>query len=79
MDPDETYPNPNSSDLPLVLTVPEVARALRISKGAAYQAVQLGVIPSVRIGRTVRVPRQALLALLDAQPAGGAPRPVPGH
>lgn len=52
------------SDLPLVLTVEEAARALRISRGSAYEAVRTGEIPSIRIGRRVLVPRQMLLTLL---------------
>ena len=38
-----------------LLTAPDVARILNISKGAAYQLIQQGKIPSVRIGRSVRV------------------------
>jgi excisionase family DNA binding protein len=49
---------------PLVLTVEEAAEALRIGRTAAYDAVRRGDIPSVRIGRSVRVPRHQLEALL---------------
>lgn len=49
---------------PAVLTVQEAARLLRISRGAAYEAIRTGAIPSVRIGRTLRVPRQALNQML---------------
>jgi excisionase family DNA binding protein len=52
------------SELPLVLTVEEAAKALRISRGSAYEAVRTGDLPHVRVGRTIRVPRKALLALL---------------
>lgn len=55
--------------LPLVLTVEEAAAALRISRGAAYEAVRANEIPHVRIGRTIRVPRAALLRLLSDDPA----------
>jgi excisionase family DNA binding protein len=65
------------SELPLVLTVPEVARALRISRGAAYQAIRCGDIPSVRLGRTLRVPRHGLAQLLGEQDnAEGGPKEV---
>jgi excisionase family DNA binding protein len=53
-------------DLPLVLTVDEVAEVLRISRGSAYESVRRGDIRSVRIGRRLLVPRAALLRLLDA-------------
>jgi excisionase family DNA binding protein len=52
------------SDLPLVLTVEEMAEVMRISRGSAYEAIRTGAVPHVRIGRTIRVPRKALLALL---------------
>lgn len=38
-----------------LLTAPDVARILNISKGAAYKLIQLKQIPSVRINRNVRV------------------------
>lgn len=37
---------------------------LRISRGSAYAAVRAGEIPSIRLGRSLRVPRKKLLALL---------------
>jgi excisionase family DNA binding protein len=50
---------------PVVLTVEEAAALLRVSRGAAYQAVRCGDIPSVRIGRTIRVPRHRIVELLE--------------
>jgi len=38
-----------------LLTAPDVARILNISKGAAYNLIQLKQIPSIRINRNVRV------------------------
>jgi excisionase family DNA binding protein len=38
-----------------LLTAPDVARILKISKGAAYKLIQLNQIPSIRINRNVRV------------------------
>lgn len=55
---------PDLHGLPPVLTVEETARFMRISRGAAYEAVRANEIPHIRIGRTIRVPRAALLALL---------------
>ncbi len=59
--------------LPLMLTVPEVAQILRIGRNEACAAVADGSLPSVRIGRTIRVPRNSLAALLGTPP--DAPRP----
>lgn len=44
----------------LVLTIPEVAKALSIGKGLAYQMAAEGRLPTVRLGRRVLVPRAAL-------------------
>lgn len=52
-------------DLPLVLTVDEAAKVLRIARGSAYESVRRGELRSVRIGRRLLIPRAALLQLLD--------------
>lgn len=64
-------------ELPLMLTVEEAARVLRMGRNSAYAAVADGSIPSVRFGRVIRVPRQALAALCDGHSAVGAPAPAP--
>lgn len=50
-------------DLPLFLTVEETAALLRKGRTSLYAAIERGQIPSVRVGRTLRVPREALLSL----------------
>lgn len=55
------------ADLPAILTVEEAAKFLRIGRSAAYEAVRRGDLPSVRIGRSLRVPRHALEALLGLE------------
>ena len=47
------------------LSVREVAELLGISRGAAYQAVRMGRIPSVRIGRRLLIPKAAIDRFLD--------------
>ncbi|MCG0278495.1 MAG: helix-turn-helix domain-containing protein [Thermanaeromonas sp.] len=49
----------------LMLTIPEVAKMLKIGKVKAYELARQGVIPSIRLGRAVRVPRQAFLNWLQ--------------
>jgi excisionase family DNA binding protein len=44
----------------LVFTVEEAAQLLGISRSFAYEAVQRGEIPSMRIGRRILVPKAAL-------------------
>ncbi len=56
-----------------VLTVVETAAFLRIGRNQCYDLVRAGVIPSITLGRSIRIPRDALLRWLDA---GGADDPV---
>lgn len=58
----------------LVLTVEEAAKALRISRGLAYELVRRGQLPALRLGRRIVIPRHALEAALDAG-ANDTPRP----
>lgn len=50
----------------LTLTVEEAAAALGISHALAYEAVQRGDIPCIRIGRRILVPRSGLNRMLDS-------------
>jgi excisionase family DNA binding protein len=50
--------------LPEVLTAREAAAILRIGRNQLYQAVARGELDAIRIGRSIRIPRHALLALL---------------
>lgn len=66
-------------ELPPVLTVDETASMLRISRGSAYEGVRTGAIPAIRVGRTWRVPRHALLAFLGNTTAEDASRAHAGR
>ena len=50
----------------VVFTVEEAAQLLGISRSFAYEAVQRGEIPSMRIGKRILVPKAALARLLAA-------------
>ena len=50
---------------PLTYTVLETCRVLQISRGACYEAIRQGLIPSLRFGRAIRIPRCALEQLLS--------------
>ncbi|MPZ15605.1 MAG: helix-turn-helix domain-containing protein [Chloroflexi bacterium] len=50
-----------------MLTVPEAAQELRIGRDRAYQLVRTGRLPSIRVSRTIRVPRQALLLFIERE------------
>jgi len=49
-----------------ILTVAEAAKWLRLKKTKTYELVYQGVIPSFRLGRTIRIPKSGLLALVQA-------------
>ncbi len=46
------------------LTVAEVAGAMRVSKMTVYRLVHSGELPAVRVGRSFRVPEDAVHAYL---------------
>jgi excisionase family DNA binding protein len=54
-------------DLPLVLTVEQVAKVMNIARGKAYELIHCQGFPAVRIGRCVRIPRDAFLRWLTEQ------------
>ena len=57
--------------VPEVLTTREAAAILRVGRNQLYQAIARGELSAVRIGRSIRIPKQALLDLL----APASPRP----
>ena len=56
----------STTTLPEVLTAREAAAILRVGRNQLYRAVARGQLGAVRIGRTIRIPKQALLDLLAA-------------
>ncbi len=53
---------------PLLLTVREAAKILRISADLAYSLVRADVLPAIRLGaRRVVIPREALLRWIHNQ------------
>ncbi|MEO5876615.1 MAG: helix-turn-helix domain-containing protein [Streptosporangiaceae bacterium] len=42
------------------LTVAEVASVMRVSKMTVYRLVHSGELPAIRVGRSFRVPEQAV-------------------
>lgn len=51
---------------PLVWTVKEVAKLLRVSDRYVLMLVARGDIPALRLGRRVLIPREAFARMLDA-------------
>lgn len=49
----------------LVMTVPEAGEALGISRAQAYLMVKRGLLPVLRLGRRIVIPKVALDRLLE--------------
>jgi excisionase family DNA binding protein len=59
-------------ELPLVLTVDEARRVLRIGRRQLYQAIARRDVHTLKVGRSIRIPRSSLEAWLaepDHEPA----------
>jgi len=55
------------SELPLMLSVPEVAKVLGISRAGAYELVRADSFPKIRIGNRIVVPRDKFIQWIDTQ------------
>ena len=60
-------------DMPLTISVPEAGRKyFDLSRDGSYRAAERGEIPTIRIGRLLRVPVRALERMLDRVERTGA-------
>lgn len=57
-------PTNSIENLPAVLHVKDLVPLLSISQNTAYALVRSGQIRSIRIGRTYRIPKEAVLEYL---------------
>jgi excisionase family DNA binding protein len=55
----------NEAELPIVLTPKQMAELLQIGKTRAYELCHVRGFPAKRIGKTFRIPRNALLEWLN--------------
>ena len=51
-------------ELPVTLRVEDLMPLLGIGRNTAYELIRSGQIRSVRVGRQIRIPREALLEFL---------------
>lgn len=54
-------------DLPLTLRVEDLMPILDIGRNTAYELVRSGQIRSIRVGRQIRIPKDALAEFLSWQ------------
>ncbi len=50
------------------ITVAELADVLQVGRNQAYAAVHEGLVPSIKVGCTIRIPTPALLRVLGHTP-----------
>ena len=60
---DEYY---SESDLPVMLTIMDVAKPLRVSKNTAYNFVKSGKFPYVKVGHQIRLFRDDIMRYIQA-------------
>ena len=53
--------------MPLVLTIEELMRTLNIGRNAAYELVRSKRIRSIKIGKRVKIPKDAVKDFLNGQ------------
>lgn len=56
----------------LVLTPVETAKLLRIGRGTVYEQIRVGVIPSIKMGRRILIPKAALMRMLETAKGDGS-------
>ena len=54
-------------DLPVTLRVEELMPLLGIGRNIAYELVRSGRLRSIRVGRQVRIPKNALIEFLEGR------------
>ena len=57
----------SNEDLPLMLSVPEMAAALGISRAGAYELARSEGFPALRIGTRIVIPKDKLQEWVDKQ------------
>ena len=59
-------------ELPLMLSVPEVAVVLGISRAGAYELVRSDSFPVLKIGSRIVVPKEKFIEWVNAQTLGSS-------
>ena len=63
--------NNNYENLPAVLNANQLAAALGISLAGAYQLLNTGTFPTLRIGKRLLVPKDKLIEWIEQNTGGG--------
>lgn len=57
----------NFEHIPDVLTIPELQKVLRIGRSTAYRLIKSSELRCIRIGRSIRIPREYVLEFIETQ------------
>lgn len=52
-------------ELPDILTVPQVARFLRVGRQVVYRMIREKKLPAMKFGRAIRISKRAFAAVLE--------------
>ena len=63
--------NNNYESLPAVLNAKQLAAALGIARAGAYQLLNAGTCPTLRIGKRLLVPKDKLIEWIEQNTGGG--------
>ena len=58
-------------ELPVMLTIPQVAKVLSVSRAGAYELAHSKNFPSMLVGSRIVVPKDRLLAWVDSRVSEG--------
>jgi excisionase family DNA binding protein len=64
---------------PELLTVENAARMMQIGRSTLYMWIAAGLVPTFRVNGVIRIPRTALMRMIDEQVQGTASPEMPGH
>ena len=54
-------------DIPLILKVTDIMVLLGIGRNTAYELLRCGAIRSIRIGKQLRIPKEAVIEYISTQ------------
>ena len=57
----------NFEHIPDILTIPELQKVLRIGRSTAYRLIKTSELRCIRIGRSIRIPREYVLEYIETQ------------
>jgi excisionase family DNA binding protein len=61
----------NAVTIAILLKPEEVGRILDLSRSKTYQLLASGALPSIRCGKSIRVPRDSLMRWIEKNTTGG--------